>query len=148
MSRAKVIFFLAHQSGYHLQLLQLILLVHLLIQCQAMENGERLVHRRRCTVCLCLANLNKEGWFCTTIFWDLCQVRNLPGGQCSSGQWTNGERLEVCVQWKMESRPAARKTAAPAPAPSPRAWDGPEWRLAMELCPRYADYGQWSLRII
>ena len=39
----------------------LLLLVPLLVWLLVMENGERLVHRRRCTVCLCLANLNKEG---------------------------------------------------------------------------------------
>ena len=98
---------------------------------------------------MCLANMNKEGMVLHYHLLGLVSTENnylLPGEDSSIT--INGELVMVCDQWKMESHPASKLPAGPAPVPSPRAWAGPEWRLAMELYPRYADYGQWSLRII
>ena len=129
---------LLNRKHYKGNLSEAMAIVHL------MKKGNLVFKTLHDTGCVDFVTIDKHG---KIHLYDV-NWKAVPGGQCSSGQWTNGERLEVCVQWKMENHPAARKTAAPAPAPSPRAWDGPEWRLAMELCPRYADYGQWSLRII
>ena len=95
-----------------------------------------------------LANMNKEGMVLHYHLLGLVSTTTCLGCGEDSSVTINGELVMVCDQWKMESHPVTRSPESPAPVPSPRAWAVQEWRLAMELYPRYADYEQWSLRII
>ena len=97
---------------------------------------------------MCLANMNKEGISTHYHLLSLVSTQKLSPWSAVQTFSINGELVMVCDQWKMESHPVTRSPESPAPVPSPRAWAVQEWRLAMELYPRYADYGQWSLRII